>query len=119
MNVIVTGTVIHGRDAGKAIGFPTANLQLNKPLEIKEGVYYGVATLNGNTENCVLSYGTTPMFGTKTFEVHLFGKHEDFYGETLTVEIRGFIRTMEKYDTLDQLSTAIKQDVSIAVKCLA
>lgn len=110
-----TGEVIRGKGLGKQLGFPTANLSQSPNLT--PGVYWGSCNLFTKTYLMVMSIGTNPMFGDLTTEVHLInGPGIDFYGEVLSVTVQGFIRTMQKYSTLELLIENINKDVQIATK---
>jgi len=113
------GKVIKGKGFGSSVlGIPTANL--DTLLDIKDGVYYGYVTLFGCKYKMVMSTGIPPHFpDMRTVELHLLDLPKDlksFYGEELDVMIPedGFIRKMEKYETLDLLIDAINKDIEYA-----
>lgn len=80
------------------------------------GEFY--ATLHENKYQMVMSTGIPPNFPDKrTVEVHLLDLPDSidtFYGEQLEVETVGFIRNMDKYDSIDELISAIKKDIEYA-----
>lgn len=105
---------------GHLLGFPTANLDIDLP-EQKDGVYYGYAYKDKIWEQCVMSIGYNPHFGDKkrTYEVHILKEYEeDFYGEILEIDIRGYLRPMEKFNSLEELIGAINSDISQAKELL-
>ena len=120
----LTGKVVNGFGRGsKLLGCPTANLD---PAAFKDqlhgvprGVYMGWAQVGGpgNTVyKTVLSLGTNPTFETVQETVESYILHEfpkDFYGETLSLIIVGFMRPMEKYNSLQELIDAISRDVRV------
>lgn len=111
-----SGKVIHGKGMGKQLGFPTANLDVK--MDIDEGVYYGSCILKDKEEKMVMSVGVNPTFGDKSVEVHILKKYEqDFYDEILSVNVKGFIRKMKKYDNLENLIKDINKDIQIANIC--
>ena len=85
-------------------------------------MYYGYGNVPGVQEGvlvpAVASIGFNPHYGNeaKTLEVHLLHEFaDDFYGEVLNVLLTGFIRRMEKYDSLEALIAAIESDKAYAL----
>jgi len=121
---IFKGTVIHGKGMGKKLGFPTANLNVmeedcSRIYELNEGIYYGTCTItsqpSSSLQNMVMSMGLNPTFNDRSVEVHILKEYtNDFYDETLVVNVVGFIRPMKKFDTLDELIEAIRRDIEVA-----
>lgn len=119
-----SGNVTRGKGMGKKLGFPTANIDFHPQLE--EGVYYGKCNIQrenienvDNEMNMVMSIGLNPQFGDTTCEVHILDYlGDDFYDNILNVDVLGFIRKMEKYNSLEELVEAIKRDIVIAEYCL-
>ena len=113
----ITGKVIHGFKRGsRLLGYPTANLD-NVP-NLEEGIYYGYATLHNIKYKAVMSIGLNPTFDTKvkTFEVYIIHIFEnDFYGETLEVDIIGFIRESVKCSNIEELIKLIEKDIDFAI----
>ena len=115
--ISVSGVVVRGKGIGKPIGLPTANI--TSAVSILDGVYYGTATITGSSTvyNHVCSIGKNATFSAtiRTFEVHLLGGVlPDFYDSELNVTIIGYIRPMAKFAGVDELITAINNDISIA-----
>jgi len=120
------GHVIHGFARGKDLGFPTANLS-NESFEslFKEedyGVYFGFSQIeNEPIERMVMSIGTNPQYGNNhtSVEVHVLKNYEnDFYDRRLKLIIVGFLRTMKKFNSLDELIEEINNDVKKANETL-
>lgn len=120
----IVGPVIRGFGrGGKQLGFPTANLPIQCSPEMNKidtGVYFGFGKIGDNKKiyRVVLSVGWNPQFNDlveKSLEVHFLHEFEkDFYGEIVEIECIGFIREMSKFNSLDELITAIKSDIDIA-----
>ena len=116
--ITLEGRVIKGKGWGnKMLGIPTANLDIdvdNIPLDT--GVYYGTIKLSSLDEKMfVMSCGTNPQFGDRSFEVHIIDiPYMDLYDKELTINITGFIRPMERFDTIDMLKNVIRRDIEIA-----
>jgi FAD synthetase len=108
--ITFSGKVIKGKGMGKKLGFPTANL--DTVLDIDEGIYYGTCIKNGQEEYMVMSVGYNPMFKDKSIEIHILQNYDtDFYNEILNINVKGFIRKMKFYPSLDILIQAIQKDI--------
>ncbi len=111
----VTGTVVKGKQLGRTIGYPTANIFIEDVDKLipKIGVYAVNVILNGMTYKGMLNVGTNPTTDTdnKTkIEVNIFDFDKDIYGETLKVEFVKWIRNEEKFANLDELKQALAND---------
>src|SRR3954449_7068749 len=100
----ITGEVIHGEKRGRDLGYPTANMRLDKDCGLKHGIYaVRVGRGKGNAEtriDGVASFGRRPTFdnGAPLLEIFLFDFNGDLYGERLDVAFIGFIREELKFD---------------------
>ena len=111
----VTGTVIKGKQLGRTIGYPTANIFLEDADKLipKIGVYAVNVILDGITYKGMLNVGTNPTTDADTkikIEVNIFDFDKDIYGETLKVEFVKWIRNEEKFANLDELKQALAND---------
>lgn len=108
------GLVKKGRQLGRTIGFPTANVHVAKKYKLipSNGVYAVKVNLRGQTFNGVMNIGERPTVDGKgiTQEVHILDFDDDIYGETLRVEILDFIRPETKFSTVEKLVDQIKDD---------
>ena len=106
------GTVVSGRKVGSKIGFPTANLQIDVDKLLTNGVYGGVATLQGKTYKCIVNIGNKPTFGvdSATVEVHLIGFEGNLYGQDLKVALTKFLRKITKFASPDELTRQLQAD---------
>lgn len=121
------GVVVKGFGRGsKELGVPTANFSddvVNAiPDEIPCGVYYGWAKVDeGSVYKTVLCIGWNPFFKNqkKSMEAHLIHKFdEDFYGSCLRLVIVGWIREQMDFNSLDELISAIQNDIAEASRLL-
>lgn len=114
----VFGTVIRGRQLGRTIGFPTANLTVHSEQLPPTGVYAVRATGSGDSWNGVANLGYRPTVEggevKRLLEVHLFGLDAEIYGEDLEVEFVEFIRPEQKFEGLEALREQIRRDVAAA-----
>ncbi len=111
----LTGTVIKGDQRGSQIGFPTANLNIDKSIQIpKNGVYKVDVLLNKYLYEGIMNIGYKPTVseGTKkSFEVHIFDFNDDIYDADLTVHFKKFIRDEIKFSSIDELTQQISKDI--------
>ncbi len=115
------GVVIQGKQLGRTIGFPTANLDI--PLDKflpKYGVYAVVVLLGDQRLPGVMNVGVRPTVkpdGNQekipTVEVHLLDWRGDLYGKTLIVELVEFLRPEQKFPSLDALKAQIAKDAEV------
>ena len=116
----IQGKVQKGKQLGKKIGFPTANIDIKDYVLAKPGVYVvRVKKFNGNNYyKGIANLGYRPTFNGKKIllEVHLFNFSGNLYNKYLTVEFKKFIRKEKKFKNVDQLRKQIKTDLLIAKK---
>lgn len=115
------GKVVQGQQIGRTIGFPTANLQLPESKLVPAQGVYGVRVsgknLNqGNAVYGVMNIGNRPTVDgiAETIEVHLLDWQGDLYGQELTVELLEFIRSEQRFPSLDALKAQISADCAVA-----
>lgn len=112
----VSGTVIKGREVGRTIGFPTANIIY--PLDIIEppyGVYdVEVETDDGATYRGLANFGVSPTVTNDNIailEVYLLGFDGDLYDKDLKISFSKMLRPEIKFNNMDELKTQIELDV--------
>ncbi len=119
-NWSIVGKVQKGRQLGKKIGFPTANIDIKDYILACPGVYAVKAKRYGknNYIKGIANLGYRPTFNGKKIllEVHLFNFSGNLYNKYLTVEFKKFIRKEKKFKNIDQLRKQIKTDLLIAKK---
>lgn len=109
----LTGTVIKGRQLGRTLGIPTANLALPDGVICpKHGVYACRAIVDGQTYLAVTNIGTRPTVGGHhiSVEAWLLDFEGDLYGKTLTLAFHSFLRPEQKFESLDQLQAEIEKN---------
>ena len=116
----VTGEVIHGEKRGRDLGYPTANIRLDKNCGLKHGIY-AVRVARGEGKDPlrfdgVASFGRRPTFdnGAPLLEIFLFDFDGDLYGTVLDVAFIGFIREEFKFDSVEALIARMDEDSSRA-----
>ena len=119
-NWSIEGTVQKGKQLGKKIGFPTANIDIKDYILAKPGVYVVKVKTPKSKKNIkgIANLGYRPTFNGKKLllEVHLFNFSGNLYNKYLTVEFLKFIRNEKKFKNIDQLKKQIKIDLLIAKK---
>lgn len=111
----LSGTVVTGKQLGRTIGFPTANIDL--PIEKFlpcNGVYAVKVYIAKDTSPLagVMNIGNRPTVnGTnQSVEVYLIDWSGDLYGKVITVELKQLLRPEQKFESLDALKNQIKID---------
>jgi riboflavin kinase/FMN adenylyltransferase len=120
----VQGIVHKGFQRGRTLGFPTANLYVNRngsalppagvyALQVRDGerIFNGVGNL-----------GMNPTFDDvvrEVLEVHLFGCNEDLYGHVLETAFCRFIRNERRFSSVDELKAQLEKDKSDALAWFA
>lgn len=118
----IRGEVIHGDKRGRAIGVPTANIDLGDYMRPAYGVYAIRARLeDGRTIDGVASLGVRPMYAVERplLEAWLFDFDGDLYGQALDVQLIAWLRGEEIFDGLDALKAQIERDAAAARAVLA
>jgi riboflavin kinase/FMN adenylyltransferase len=109
----ITGRVVSGSRLGRTLGYPTANLAVGPDVEAPDGVYAAWVWLGEKRYGAMANLGVKPTFsegGDRFLELHLLDFDGDLYGQTLTVELHGFIRPEKKFPTPAALRTQIAKD---------
>ena len=119
-NWSIYGKVQKGKQLGKKIGFPTANIDIKDYILARPGVYaVKVKKVFGNQYiRGIANLGYRPTFNGKKIllEVHLFNFSGNLYNKYLTVEFKKFIRKEKKFKNVNQLKKQIQIDLLEAKK---
>ncbi len=118
----VLGNVEHGRQLGRRLGFPTANLTLENEQLPPIGVYAVRAMLDGHLLPGVANLGHRPTVeGTseRHLEVHLFDFDAIIYGHDMEVRFIQRLREEVRFESLDELKAQITRDSQRARQALA
>jgi len=119
---VLTGTVIHGQELGRTIGYPTANIFVSSPLKLipADGVYAVWVKVGSITRGGMLNIGNNPTVAGKgrTIEVNIFDFSEMIYNQSISVEFVDKLRSEEKFMNLDALKTQLLNDKLQAMEVL-
>lgn len=114
----ITGTVEHGAERGRELGFPTANLSEVQSLLPAAGVYCGFGSVGGQRYPAAIHLGANPTFQNSglNVEVHLIGFSGNIYGQSLQVEFLGKLRETQKFPDAEALKVQLAIDIVSAKK---
>ena len=116
----ILGTVSEGRQLGRQLGFPTANLRAHNEQFPPNGVYAARAWLRSHEYGGVVNIGVRPTIenesGERLLELHLFDFDEQVYGEDIEVAFLKYLRPEQKFPDLQSLRSQIQHDALAARK---
>ncbi len=121
----IDGQVLGGDQRGRELGYPTANMSINRLHPPKFGIYaVKVEVLTGpykGNYNGAASVGVRPMFGENqaNLETFIFDFSGDLYGQHLSVALIEYLRPEAKFDSLDALVAQMDKDCAQARAVLA
>lgn len=108
--------VIHGDARGRTLGFPTANYLYPELLvQAKFGVYISRIIVDGKSYDAITNIGIRPTFKTDSVRCETYIKDfsGDIYGKTVKTELVKFVRSEQKFNSLEELKSAITNDVNL------
>jgi len=110
----VRGVVVHGAERGRALGYPTANLEPEVEGFIPaDGVYAGQLIVDGEAMPSAVSVGNNPTFDgvpEKQVEAHVLDRTIDLYGKRVEVSFAEYIRGMLKFANAEELVAQMRLD---------
>ena len=109
----LTGTVVRGQQLGRTLGIPTANLRLPAGLAVpKFGVYACCVLIDGIRYAAVTNIGTRPTVAGEgiTVEPWILDYSGDLYGKEITLECYRFLRSEQKFPSLEALQEEIRRN---------
>ena len=117
----ITGTVVHGKEIGRSIGFPTANIEpdADNRLVPGKGVYAVVVTLPDGTRRAgMLNIGHRPTVDNEkspvSIEVFIIDFTGDIYAKKVKIEFLKFMRNERRFDSLEALRRRLTADAALA-----
>lgn len=119
---LISGTVIEGDKRGRTIGFPTANIQVadQNKLIPADGVYAVTVKVMNKLFKGMMNIGYRPtVSGTfRSVEVHILDFSQVIYGEILEIRMHTYIRSEQKFPSLDALKSQLNLDKEKAAEIL-
>jgi riboflavin kinase/FMN adenylyltransferase len=115
----LTGTILKGKQLGRTIGFPTANLQIEEDYKLipRNGAYVVKSSINQKTVFGMMNIGYNPTVGegNLSVEIHYFDFEADLYDQKISVSILEYLRPEQKFDSVDLLKTQLEKDKETAL----
>jgi len=116
------GHVVGGAKIGRSIGFPTANIAVDEAFKVipLHGSYAVWVVIDGRYMKGMLYVGSRPTVddGVPSIEVNIFDFSDDIYGKEVMVEFVEFVRSDEKFASLEELAVQMMKDKSAVDKIL-
>lgn len=110
----IRAEVVHGKQLGRTIGFPTANMVLPPETHLKHGIYaVRFRRAAGTLHDGVASFGRRPTVdtdGEPLLETFVFDFSDDLYGEVCAVSFFAYLRGEEKFDGMEPMMQQIQLD---------
>ena len=108
----IQAEVIHGKKIGRALGFPTANMELKGYKHIGRGVYCSSVGIGGMTYRAMSNVGIRPSVGGKELllETHVIDYEGDLYGRRLRVCLLEKIRDEKRFSSIGDLRDQLLRD---------
>jgi len=115
----IEGKVIKGKSRGKALGFPTANIETKNEI-IPAGIFISTVGIGLETYPSLTNVGNCPTFSQReiNIESYIINFNKDLYGKTIRIRFIKKIRKEIKFKTQDDLAAQIKKDLQVAKKYL-
>jgi len=113
----IMGRVVYGRQLGRQLNVPTANIRLQRYRAALEGVYcVTVEGIAGAVRHGIANIGVRPTVDGKEplLEVHVFDYTGNLYGDLIKVTFKQKLREEQAFDSIDALKTQINQDIQQA-----
>ncbi|MBI5327900.1 MAG: bifunctional riboflavin kinase/FAD synthetase [Deltaproteobacteria bacterium] len=109
----ISGKVVKGRNIGRHLGFPTANIAIHNELIPKDGVYAVNVLLDNKLCKGAANIGFTPTFpaGKRAVEVHIIGFKGNIYGKKLKMDFMARLRGEKTFKNAERLAMQIKKDI--------
>jgi riboflavin kinase/FMN adenylyltransferase len=115
----LSGEVVKGKQLGRTIGFPTANIQIEEDYKKipKNGVYIVKTFIDNKEVFGMMNIGFNPTVNgqKQTIEVNLFDFDADIYGQKLEISLLEYIREEQKFGSVDLLKEQLNQDKKTAL----
>ncbi|HEX8100066.1 MAG TPA: bifunctional riboflavin kinase/FAD synthetase [Actinomycetota bacterium] len=111
---VLDGRVVRGAGRGAGLGFPTANLEVERGMLLPaEGVYAGKAFVRGDTYVAAINIGTNPTFGAEPLhaEAFILDFAGDLIGQPMAIEFWERLRDEVRFDSPEDLARQIDDDV--------
>ena len=111
----LTGKVVHGKELGRTIGFPTANIHVSDDTKLipANGVYAVKVSVGTSSYHGMLNIGNRPTVNStvdRSIEVHIFDFDSLIYDAKITIEFIRFIRQEKEFSSVEALRSQLQED---------
>lgn len=110
----LTGTIVRGKQLGRTIDFPTANLQMEENYKLipRNGVYVVKSTINQKTVFGMMNIGLNPTVAGENLaiEIHFFDFDEELYDQKISVSLLEYLRPEQKFESVAFLKQQLEKD---------
>jgi riboflavin kinase/FMN adenylyltransferase len=112
----IAGPVTSGAGRGRTLGFPTANVESERPVLVARGVYRGRMLVDDAAHPAVVNVGVRPTFGETTLavEAHLLDFSGDLYGRRVRLEFLERLREEMRFPSVEALKAQVARDIESA-----
>lgn len=121
-NFMLSGKVVKGKELGRQINFPTANIQIEEDYKLipKQGSYVVYSEIEDVFVYGMMNIGFNPTVNGKneTIEVHFFDFDENLYGKSIQVNLLARIRDEQKFESVEALKSQLNKDKNTALEFL-
>jgi riboflavin kinase/FMN adenylyltransferase len=114
----LTGTVVKGKQLGRTIGFPTANIQIEEDYKLipKKGAYIVKSTINNSVVHGIMNIGLNPTVKGEnlSLEIHFLDFKENLYDKKISITLLKYLRPEQKFESLEELKAQLERDKTTA-----
>jgi riboflavin kinase/FMN adenylyltransferase len=111
---ILKGTVRKGKQLGRTIGFPTANIQIKEDYKLipKKGAYIVTSNIDNKIIHGIMNIGYNPTVQGETLslEIHFLDFDQDLYDHELSITLLHYLRPEQKFNSLIDLTSQLEID---------
>lgn len=125
-NFTLSGNVVYGKQLGRTIGFPTANIGINfaDKLIPGKGVYACYVTLKGGLKYpAMVNIGHRPTIdggqSPISIEAHIIGISQKLYGERISLSFVKYLRNERTFNSIEELKAQLEIDKVNTMNLLA
>lgn len=115
----LTGTILKGKQLGRTIGFPTANLHIEENYKLipRNGVYVVKSSINQKTIFGMMNIGFNPTVAGEnlSIEIYYFDFDADLYDQKISVSILEYLRPEQKFESVELLKQQLEKDRNTAL----
>lgn len=119
----IIGKIVYGKQVGKTIDVPTANLEYDeKYVDLKPGVYATIIEIDNNSYIGITNFGNNPSFNytnKRTIETHILDFDKNIYEKNAKISFVKYLRKEEKFASIEEFQKQIEKDKIEAKKCVS